>query len=291
MAMEVRRSGREGAAAVVEALREWAPAVGYLSSIHAGDVGWHLRFDDDALAGALVTVLDGGEPVAVGLLEESWFRPTINPDRIHDGEVAAALASVLPELPADATAFTDASSESAYRALLSGQGWQLDPDPWIYFYRPLTAADGEPHDPLCASLGSDRDIADRVQVQRAAFPRSTFTVKRWHQMAAGPGYDPELELLRRDADGAPVAAATGWSAGPGKMGILEPVGGDPAYAGHGHGMAISRAVIAALARAGANGVTVITPASNVGAVRSYERCGLRPVEHLHALIRPATSPQ
>jgi hypothetical protein len=48
--------------------------------------------------------------------------------------------------------------------------------------------------------------------------------------------------------------------------------------GKGHGKAISIAVIAGLARAGASGVAVWTPASNVAAVKTYEACGLRQVE-------------
>jgi ribosomal protein S18 acetylase RimI-like enzyme len=105
-------------------------------------------------------------------------------------------------------------------------------------------------------------------------------------MAAGPTYDARLDWLRRDADGAPAAGATAWSAGPGKCGILEPVGTHPNHRGLGHGVAVSKAAIAALARAGASGVTVHTPADNLGAVRTYEACGLRPVEHSYSLVRP-----
>ena len=287
MAVTVERYGRDGAARLIEALQSWAPPGGYFATIHAGDLGWHLRFDDADLAGTFVAVLDDDEPVAVGLLEGSTFRPTIRPDRGHDHDVAAALVDVLRALPTDRDAHTDAGSESLFRAMLSGDGWHVDPDAWPLFYRPLSPADGEHDDPLSRPLESDADIADRVAVQRAAFTSSTFTVERWHRMAAGPGFDPALELLRRDRDGAPVAAATGWSAGPGKVGILEPVGADPAYAGHGYGKAVSLAVIAALARAGASGVTVCTPLSNAAAVRTYTACGLRQVELMHGLMRPA----
>jgi len=287
MAVTVERYGRDGAPRLIEALRSWAPPGGYLATIHAGDVGWHLRFDDADLDGTIVAALDQDEPVAVGLLEGSTFRPTIRPDRIHDRDVAAALAGVLQGLPADAEAYTDAGSESVFRALLSADGWAIDPDPWVLLYRPLATADGDHDDPLSRPLKSDADIADRVQVQRSAFARSTFTVARWRQMAAGPGFDPAFDFLRRDDDGTPVAAATGWMAGAGRAAILEPVGTDRAHGRRGHGRAVSMAVISALARAGASGVTVCTPASNRAAVATYESCGLRQVELMHALRRPA----
>ncbi|NUS51001.1 MAG: hypothetical protein HOQ22_08185, partial [Nocardioidaceae bacterium] len=45
-------------------------------------------------------------------------------------------------------------------------------------------------------------------------------------------------------------------------------------------------VLGALARAGAGGVRVHTPASNEAAVRAYESCGLRAVDWTVALVAP-----
>lgn len=286
MAMQVVRSGRDEAADLVAALSSWAPEASYQTTMHAGDVGWHLRLDDTDLGGGLVAVVDGSEIVAVAILEGGSLRPTVKPGRSQDREIAEALASIVDELPAEVGADTDAAS-SVFRALLVSRGWQVDPDAWVLLYRRLSGADGEFDDRFSAPLRSDTDVADRVWVQTRAFARSSFTTARWRQMAAGPGFDPAFEYLRRDLDGAPVAAATGWSAGPGKVAILEPVGTDREHTGHGHGRAVSSAVIAALARAGASGVSVSTPASNPAAVRTYESCGLRSVELLHALHRPA----
>lgn len=287
MALQVVRSGRNEAADLVAALSSWAPEASYQTTLHAGDVGWHLRLDDTDLGDGLVAVVDGSEIVLVAILEGGSLRPTVKPGRSQDREIAEALVSIVDELPAEVGADTDAASSSVFRALLVSRGWRVDPDAWVLLYRPLSAADGDFADALSAPLRSDADVAARVRVQTRAFARSTFTTARWRQMAAGPGFDPAFEYLRRDLDGAPVAAATGWSAGPGKVAILEPVGTDREHTGHGHGRAVSSAVIAALARAGASGVSVCTPASNAAALRTYERCGLRPVELLHALHRPA----
>lgn len=282
------RISRTDAALVVDCLRSWQPEGCYAAVLHAGDVGWQLRLDDDVVESSLILVRDGADPVAVAIVDgPSLLRPAIRPDRVYDLGIAEVLAEIADAAPRTDEAWCEAPSGSALRSLLSARGWRLDPDPWAVLYKPLSAVDGEYADPLTGPLRHDKDIADRVEVQRSAFTGSTFTVPRWRQMASGPGYDPSLDLLRRDAAKVPVAAATGWSAGTGKSGILEPVGVQRDVAGRGHGKAVSMAVIAALARAGASGVTVHTPMSNPAAIRTYEGCGLRQVETTQAMYRPA----
>lgn len=277
-----------GAGELIDALTGWLPPGCYAVPLHAGDVGWELRFADGESDGALLAVRDGRELVGVALANSaSALRPQMRPDRVSDLPVAAALLEYVEAMPADTPAHTEAASGSAFRSLLSGAGWALDPDPWVALYRALTPDDGRRDDPLCTTVQTEDDVADRVAVQRAAFAGSTFTVERWHRMAAGPGFDPAHEYLRRSPDGIAVAAATGWSAGAGKCAILEPVGAHPEHSGAGHGKAVSLAVIAALARGGASGVTVHTPAANAAAVRTYEACGLRRVEVTRAMMRPA----
>ena len=53
----------------------------------------------------------------------------------------------------------------------------------------------------------------------------------------------------------------------------------------GYGRRVNLAVMAALARAGAGGIRVHTPASNEAAVRAYESCGLRRVDVTTAVTR------
>jgi ribosomal protein S18 acetylase RimI-like enzyme len=126
-----------------------------------------------------------------------------------------------------------------------------------------------------------------VEVQRSAFaPGSTFTVDRWEQMRTGPTYDPRFEIVTWTPDGQPAAAATGWFAGVGRCAILEPVGTHRDHQGRGYGRRVNLAVMAALARAGADGVRVHTPGSNTAAVRTYRACGLREATVTTALARP-----
>jgi ribosomal protein S18 acetylase RimI-like enzyme len=274
---------------MIEALQAWAPERTYVSGLHAGDIGWHLRLDDPDIAETLVVVFDADEVVACALAEPGLMRPAFRPDRLDDPVLAAVMVEVASQLAGHRKVWSDAPSQSAYRAQLSANGWQLDPDPWAVFYRPLGAADavaGE--DSLSTTLRGDRDIADRVGVQFQAFEHSTFTVDRWQQMAAGPGFEPAVEILRRDRDGTPVAAATGWLAGPGRVAILEPVGTHRDHTRAGHGAAVCRAAMAALARCGASGVTIATPGTNHAAISTYLSCGLTLVDLEHAMVSPSS---
>ncbi|MBA3309963.1 MAG: GNAT family N-acetyltransferase [Nocardioidaceae bacterium] len=288
MTLSVHRMSRDEAGQIIDALCDWAPLSTYTGHLHAGDIGWLLRLDDDDVNEALHVVRDRGEIVAVVVADElSAISPAVKPDRVHDLAVAEAIAGLADNMPTTSNAYADAPPGSTLRSLLSVGGWVVDPDPWVVLYRPLGPVDAVYADPMSATLSSEDDISDRVEVQRSAFEGSTFTIGRWHQMAAGPGFDPALEYLRRNPEGLPVAAATGWSAGRGKCGILEPVGTHLDHTGAGHGKAVSMAAIAALARVGASGVTVHTPGFNAAAIRTYESCGLRQVEITHAMRRPA----
>jgi ribosomal protein S18 acetylase RimI-like enzyme len=277
----LERGGRALSGTAIEALAGWAPRHGPVTSLHAGDIGWHLRLDDADLEGSIVVARDGSEVVAVAELDSDGLRPTIRPDRADDRAVADALGTLAQSL-AKADFFCDTPPHTALRAFLVDRGWVLE-EPWALLYRPLSADDAD----LGASLGhaveTEDDVRGRVDVQFHAFAHSTFTVARWRQMAAGPGYRRDLDLLRRDDDGVPVAGATSWTAGPGRVGILEPVGTHRDHVGRGHGPAVTLAAIGALARAGASGVTVQTPISNHGAVRAYQRAGLRLIDRLHAV--------
>jgi ribosomal protein S18 acetylase RimI-like enzyme len=294
MALTVERGGRELAPTAVAALVAWASRHGPATSLHAGDVGWHLRHDDADLEETIVVVRDGSEVTAVALVESSGLRPTLRPDRADDAPVAAAVGAVaqsLAERAADSSApsdvFCDTPTHSALRAWLVARGWGIDPDPWVVLYRPLSQADADLGDRLAAAVATDDDVRDRVAVQFNAFQHSTFTLHRWHQMAAGPAYRRDLDLVRRDEHGVAVAGATAWAAEPGRVGILEPVGTHRDHVGRGHGRAVTLAAVGALARTGASGVTVQTPLSNTAAVRAYASCGLRTIDHLRSLRYPS----
>ena len=72
-----------------------------------------------------------------------------------------------------------------------------------------------------------------------------------------------------------MAAVTLWSAGPGKPGLLEPMGVHPERRGQGYGKAITVAAAAALQGLGSSSAIVCTPSSNVGAVATYKSAGFQ----------------
>ena len=106
-------------------------------------------------------------------------------------------------------------------------------------------------------------------------------------MAAGSPYADARCLLGYDDGGVPVAAATVWSAGPGRPGLLEPVGVHPDHRGHRYGTAISVAAAAALRELGSSSATVCTPSSNVGAVATYRSAGFDELPVVRDLRRPS----
>ncbi|CAM5265265.1 hypothetical protein STANM309S_00019 [Streptomyces tanashiensis] len=64
-------------------------------------------------------------------------------------------------------------------------------------------------------------------------------------------------------------------AGPGRPGLLEPMGVHPDHRRRGHGRAISVAAAVALRGPAASSALVCTPSSDVGAVATYESAGFR----------------
>jgi ribosomal protein S18 acetylase RimI-like enzyme len=112
-------------------------------------------------------------------------------------------------------------------------------------------------------------------VQRAAFDGSTFTDERWHAMAAGLPYADARCLVAYDDQGTAVAAVTVWSAGPGRPGLLEPMGVHREHRGHGFGRAICVAAASALQELGSSSALVCTPSSNAGGVATYRSAGFQ----------------
>ncbi|MGR6918632.1 GNAT family N-acetyltransferase [[Actinomadura] parvosata] len=86
--------------------------------------------------------------------------------------------------------------------------------------------------------------------------------------------------------GEPAAAATGWFAGPGRCGLLEPVGTHPDHRGHGYGREAVLGTCAALTERGASAVAVATPSANEAAVALYRSAGFTVVRETRDWARP-----
>ena len=262
---------------IVDVLRGWQHD-GAPVQLHPGDVGWFWRFGAEATAAAIRTWKRDGRILAVGLLDgPDLLRMALAPDASHDDELARQLladvtkadAGVLPPGPAS----VEARFGEHFRCLLLDAGWTAD-EPWT----PLSRNLFEPVE----DCGLRIEVVDAEQadvwtaVLRAAFGGSSFTVDRWRAMAAGAPYADAQCLVGYDDNDTAVAAVTVWSAGPGRPGLLEPMGVDADHRGRGQGRSITVAAAAALRRLGASSAIVCTPSSNVGAVLTYRSAGFRP---------------
>ena len=200
----------------------------------------------------------------------------IAPSVDRDDPFAARLLADLSDpasgvLPAGSVS-VEARSGTALRQLLHQCGWEPG-ESWTPLRRSL--ADEVEEFGLRIEVADTHTAAARVAVHRASFPSSTFSLERWQSIAAASPYRRARCLVGYDAQGAAVAAATVWSAGRGRPGLLEPLGVHRDHRGHGYGTSISLAAAAALREMGASSATVCTPTSNVGAVAAYVSAGFR----------------
>ncbi|KAA9375202.1 GNAT family N-acetyltransferase [Microbispora cellulosiformans] len=246
----------------LRALCEWTPSDAPGGGLHSGDVGWHLRFDD----AAVLLWTDDVVPVAAGFLDGPVLR------------VTAAPGADLGALAADAEELLEPGNDRSDGLALPG--WELDQEePWLVMSwtpRPVSSR---------AEPVGEAGAADRVLVQRSAFEGSTFTVERWRTMKRSPAGGLAVEALVRTPAGEPAAAATGWFAGAGRCGLLEPVGTHPDHRGHGYGRDAVLGACAALAHRGASAVAVVTPSTNDAAVALYRSAGFTVVREDRHWVR------
>jgi ribosomal protein S18 acetylase RimI-like enzyme len=285
--IEHRTCHRRDVGTLLVAMSEWPHPARPAAGLHIGDLGWHLRLDDDAIDGAFHGWWEGADLLAVALVEGVVGRYAVRPGHERDAALAEHLAENAGSLVGDEV-YADVRPETTARQLLVAEGWHLDPDPWVALHRDLT--DWVPATRLAdvAVAEAADSVPDRVAVQRAGFERSTFTEATWQRMAAGPGYRPDLDVVVRDGQGTPAAIATAWFAGPGATAILEPVATHPDLRGQGWGRSAVTVLLARLRDLGASGVTVCTPADYTSAIATYRSAGLRPIETLQSLMLDRT---
>ncbi|MFB7527419.1 GNAT family N-acetyltransferase [Streptomyces sp. NPDC056178] len=276
MAIVSGKLGVDGLSEAVGVLREWQND-GAPMQLHPGDLGWFWRSGAEATAAAVRTWSRDGQILAVGLLDgPGLLRLTIAPDAQRDEELAQRLledvtepeCGVLPEGRVN----IEAPMGALVQDLLFEDGWNAD-EPWTPLRRDLTDPVKDPGVRI-ELVGPERAHVFAA-VHRAAFVGSGFTAERWHAMAAGLPYADARCLVARDDQGNAVAAVTVWSAGPGRPGLLEPMGVHREHRRHGYGEAITVAAAAALQELGSSSAVVCTPSSHAGAVATYTSAGFQ----------------
>lgn len=263
---------------VIAALRDWqsddAPF-----QLHPGDIGWHWQLGADSTAAHLRTWHRDGRVVAVGLLDEPGLvRLTSAPAVRHDERVATRIAADLDDpqhgvLPAGA-ATVEAPTGALVHEALAANGWSAD-EVWTPLRRDLSA-EVEETSLQVVQTGPDQ-VDDRIAVHRSAFDSARFDRSRWEAVTSGVPYADARSLLGHDEQGTAVAMITVWSAGPGRPGLIEPMGVHRDHWGHGYGRAICLAGAAALRELGASSASVATPNANTGAIATYAAAGFTPL--------------
>ncbi|HZC71236.1 MAG TPA: GNAT family N-acetyltransferase [Jatrophihabitans sp.] len=290
MAIVLGNPGVDGLDEVVRALREWQYE-GAPMQLHPGDLGWFWRFGAEATAAAVRTWRRDGRILAVGLLDGAdLLRMTIAPEAYREAELARQVVEdvIEPErgvLPAGRVN-VESPTGVLVRDLLIEHGWNAD-ERWTPLHRELTEPVQDPG--VRIEVIGPEQAQVRSAVQRASFDKSTFTDERWHAMAAGLPYADARCLVAYDDQGNAVAAATVWSAGPEKPGLLEPVGVPRDHRGSGYGKAITVAAATALRQLGSSSAVVATPSANVGGVATYRSAGFQPLAERRDLTRPHTA--
>ncbi|MER7952813.1 GNAT family N-acetyltransferase [Streptomyces sp. NPDC096079] len=263
-----------GVREAVAALREWQHDEAPMQ-LHPGDIGWNYRFGTAGTAAAVRTWSRDGRILAVGMLDTPVLvRMTVAPGAFRDEDLARRLVEdiSLPErgvLPAGAVSI-EAPQGLLLHDLLTKEGWGVD-EPWTPLFRDLAEAVEDPGTRIkTIGLEQAQDFAD---VLRSAFSTTRPTRAYLYEMSAAPFYAEARCLGAYDGRGNPVAVVTVWSAGPGKPGLVEPMGVHADHRGRGYGRAVTLAGAAALREMGSSGVRVCTPSSNVGGVATYKAAG------------------
>ncbi|GAB3780311.1 GNAT family N-acetyltransferase [Nocardioides ungokensis] len=273
---------------VAEAVATWQQDGGPVQ-LHPGDLGWNWSLGTERLAEAIRVWRQNGQIRAVGLVEDAGLirmaiAPSVDRDDAFASRLLADLSAGAPGvLPAD-KAVVEARAGTAFRELLAGSGWLAD-EPWTPLCRDLT--DEVEDCGIRVEVVDAHNVRERVAVQRASFPNSTFTPERWRTMAAASPYRRARCLVGYDRHGEAIATVTVWSAGQGRPGLLEPLGVHRDHRGHGYGTATSLAAAAALQEMGSSSATVCTPSSNAGAVATYTSAGFQRLPDVTDFRRPS----
>ena len=268
MVIELETPEVDGLGEALDALRAWQDDAAPLQ-LHPGDVGWFWRFGAPATAAALRTWRRDGRVVAVGLLDgPDLLRLAIAPELLHDDELAHRLADDATRPERGVLGEGGASVEAPVGAVvdrhLAAEGWRVD-ERWALLRRDLV-------DPVEDPGVRVREVGPPEAAAWAETLRSSFA------LATGLPYADACCLVVHDGppiggqpdggpsdgeaahvDPGPAMAVIGvWSAGPGRPGLIEPMGVHADHRGRGLGRAVPLAGLAALRARGASSATYVS---------------------------------
>lgn len=262
---------------VVRALSEWQREDAPIQ-LHPGDLGWHWRFGAEPLAASMRTWSRDGEILAAGFLDgPDVFRMTVAPEVWRDDQLAREVVTDLAApgigvLPAGKVS-VEVPDGTRIQELLSEDAWTIG-ESW-------TSLRFELAQPVVRSglrvevVESAEQVTECTAVHQSAWGSAGFTDELWRTMAGGSPFVDARCLLARDDRGVAVATVTVWSAGPGRPGLVEPLGVHVDHRRRGYGAAICVAGAATLQELGSSSAVVCTPTSLRSAVTTYEAAGFK----------------
>lgn len=272
---------------VVAALASFQTEDEGAAQLHPGEIGWNQKDGAEALQKAMRVWERDGEPIVIGMGDGAVVRLAVSPTVANDEAVATSIADDLAD---EGVGSAEVRYGPELRRTLHARGW-TDGEAWACFtsdlsYRVpdrglrLAVIDGAVAEPLGELIA--RDV---VCVHRASWERSAFTTEQFQTMATGPAFGTARFLVLY-AGNVPVATACVWSAGPGRPGLIEPLGVDREQRGHGYGRAIVNACATALRDMGASSMRVASPVTQWPAVPLYAAT-MRRLPDVRDFLRPA----
>ena len=260
---------------VVPALSEWQHEDAPIQ-LHPGDLGWHWRFGAELLAGSVRIWSKDAEILATGFLDgPDVFRMTVAPEVWRDDQLARDVVADLsaPErgvLPAGKVS-VEVPDGTRIQELLSEGVWTIG-ESWTSLRFELAEPVVQPGLRV-EVVKSAEQVSECTAVHQSAWGSAGFTGELWRAMAGGAPFVDARCLLARDDHGVAVATVTVWSTGPGKPGLIEPLGVHVDHRRRGYGAAICVAGAATLQELGSSSAVVCTPTSLRSAVTTYEAAG------------------
>ncbi len=255
---------------------------------HLGDVTWALYQHEPELAWPKRTQIfeRDGEPVAFGILWlpqtlQSAVHPEHRDDAVYDAllEWFADAAGDEPDGGLDAQLL---ESDSAFRAALERHSYEpLASEEWFEhrvrsLEQPIEAA-RLPEGYVVRSVDGEHDLERRVDVHRAAWEPSKFTLPAYRVLRTLPPYRDELDLVVEASDGSLAAYALAWLDEENGVGELEPVGTHPEHQRLGLGKAVCLEACRRLREAGAD-TAIVYSLNGSHASRLYAAAGFEPID-------------
>jgi ribosomal protein S18 acetylase RimI-like enzyme len=176
--------------------------------------------------------------------------------------------------------FTTALETDSDRiALLTEFGYKKQKAFYYHFLRALPSYLPVPELPPGFTIRdvTDKDIAAKVAVHRAAFHPSQMTEHIYAGLRQAPGYIPELDLVVVGPDGRLAAFCVCWMDPVNRIGEFEPVGTHPDFRRQGLAKAVVGAGMQRMKAFGADQAFVLTQSHNRAAEALCESLGVRAV--------------